>query len=75
MEVKFESRITDLKERVLKNMSIIQTLCVCKKKLEVELNDAHETTVSKSLVLRNSQLKQYQSKIIEGQSWQTVFFN
>ena len=74
MEVKYESRITDLKERLSKNVSIIETLRECKKKLEVELNDVHETTVSKSLLLKNSQLKQFQSKIIQGQSWQTGFF-
>ena len=63
--MKYESRITNLKERLSKNVSIIETLRVCRKKLEVELNDVHESTVSKSLVLKNSQLKQYQSKIIE----------
>ena len=74
MEMKYESRITNLKERLSKNVSIIETLRVCKKELEVELNDAHESTFSKSLVLKNglknSKLKQYQSQIIQ-QSWQT----
>ena len=65
MEAKYESRITDLKERLSKNLLIIETLRACKKELEAELSDAHESTVSKSLVLKNSQLKQYQSKIIE----------
>ena len=47
MEMKYESRITNLKERLSKNVSIIETLRVCKKELEVELNNAHESRVSK----------------------------
>ena len=65
METKYESRITDFKERLSKNIFIIETLRACKNELEVELSDAQESTVSKSLVIKNSQLKQYQSKIIE----------
>ena len=37
METKYESRITNLKERLSKNVSIIENLRVCKKELEVEL--------------------------------------
>ena len=37
METKYESRITDLKERLSKHLLIIETLRACKKELEEEL--------------------------------------